>query len=187
MKTSAIISIAVATVLANGLMILGSTKSIRDDLTSVSGRVDDLTTKIEIRYTKNRISLTARERDCLTRNVFEEAGVESHEGKIAVAQVTGNRRKAGRWGKDMCSVIHSPAQFSWTLKPSKLQKTPKGELWEKSRQAVLDYESGARIAALAESKFYHTDYIRTPYWVDPNKKLTKIGAHIFYSEARKAS
>lgn len=86
----------------------------------------------------------------------------------------------------MCSVVYHKAQFSWTLSKKKRNSTPSGKLWNASVEAVKDFESGLRIENLETSKFYHTDYIKTPHWVDKQKELMKIGSHIFYSTARKA-
>ena len=65
--------------------------------------------------TSERLRYSTAEEDCLARNIYHEAGVEPTVGKYAVAQVTLNRLKDGRWGRDICSVVYSKAQFSWTL------------------------------------------------------------------------
>jgi len=127
------------------------------------------------------IQLSKRELNCLRKNVFYEAGVEDYYGKIAVAQVTYNRLKAGKWGKSICKVVYARKQFSWTAKESKLGK-PKGQLWKRSIKAVNDFISGTRIISLKDSLYFHTDYIKTPAWVnDQLKHDTQIGRHIFYS------
>ena len=41
-----------------------------------------------------------------------EAGSESYEGKLAVANVVLNRVKSGKWGSSIISVIYAPKQFS---------------------------------------------------------------------------
>ncbi|MBP8836536.1 MAG: cell wall hydrolase, partial [Lachnospira sp.] len=41
-----------------------------------------------------------------------EAGSESYEGKLAVANVVLNRVKSGKWGSSITSVIYAPKQFS---------------------------------------------------------------------------
>ena len=135
--------------------------------------------------TKKRVSLTPDEKLCLARNIFFEAGVEPHEGKIAVAQVTYNRLKTGRWGSYICDVVYSKAQFCWTLDRSKKWATPKGELWDRSLKAVSDFRNGVRVNDLSNSLYYHADYV-DPYWKDPSKKVSKIGRHIFYTAAKRA-
>lgn len=41
-----------------------------------------------------------------------EAGNESYEGKLAVANVVLNRVKSGKWGNSITSVVYAPKQFS---------------------------------------------------------------------------
>jgi spore germination cell wall hydrolase CwlJ-like protein len=51
------------------------------------------------------ISISSKDIDCLARNIYYEAGSESEEGKVAVAMVTINRVRDGRFGKTICSVV----------------------------------------------------------------------------------
>ncbi|QDH83495.1 cell wall hydrolase [Achromobacter phage Motura] len=124
---------------------------------------------------------------CLAKNVFHEAGVETDNGKIAVAQVTLNRVAAGRWGDSICDVVYSPAQFSWTLQPHKVKEEPKGELWESSLQAAVRVLQGERNDELAESLFYYNpDKVRrTPAWASKKYMIGKVDSHIFFTQDRK--
>lgn len=127
-----------------------------------------------------RVNITQRERECLTKNIFHEAGVESFEGKIAVAQVTFNRLNSGRWGNDICSVVYAKKQFSWTLSQRKVNENPKGKLWRDSIAAKNAFLSGLRVKNLEKSKHYHTDYIKKPYWSKEKSVAARVGQHIFY-------
>jgi spore germination cell wall hydrolase CwlJ-like protein len=51
------------------------------------------------------INLSSKDVDCLARNIYYEAGNEPEEGKVAVAMVTINRVRDGRFGKTVCSVV----------------------------------------------------------------------------------
>jgi len=51
-------------------------------------------------------SVSSRDEECLARNIFYEAGSESEEGKAAVAIVTINRVKDGRFGNSICGVVN---------------------------------------------------------------------------------
>jgi len=132
-----------------------------------------------------KLSVSPKEFHCLAKNIFHESGVESKYGKIAVAQVTLNRLKTGRWGKDICSVVYAKKQFSWTINKKIRNSIPKGKLWEESVEVAKMFVNGKRVRGLENSHFYHTDYIRRPYWADPSKKVLVVGQHIFYSEDRK--
>lgn len=126
--------------------------------------------------------LTAKELDCLARNIYYEAGVENRAGKLAVAQVTLNRRNEGRWGNDLCKVVYAKAQFSWTLEKKKRWTKPSGELWEQSLAVAREFASGTRIRNLEDTQFYHTDYIPQPNWAQNMRVSHKIGQHIFYQK-----
>ena len=134
-------------------------------------------------HTNERLKYTSADADCLAKNIYHEAGIEPVEGKFAVAQVTLNRLKAKRWGNDICSVVYSKAQFSWTLSKKKRHAEPKGPLWEESRavaRTVLD--KGVRVPSLAQSTYYHADYIKEPLWAKSVVKIQQIGQHIFYKK-----
>ena len=126
-----------------------------------------------------KITLTDQDFECLARNIFYEAGIESFEGKIAVAQVTYNRLMSGRWGRTICRVVYAPHQFSWTADPNKRNRRPHGPLWQESQAAAREFVAGARISRLNTSQHYHADYVR-PRWGRAEHRIKQIGAHIFY-------
>ena len=128
-------------------------------------------------HTQDHVKYSAADVDCLAKNVYYEAGVESIEGKYAVAQVTINRLKAQRWGNSICKVVHAPKQFSWTLR--KHHEKPRGAAWEDSRQVAAHILSGARVRPLLTAHHYHADYVR-PKWAKNVAKIQQIGRHIFY-------
>jgi len=126
------------------------------------------------------ILISDREKTCLIRNVFFEAGSELHEGKIAVAQVTWNRVKDGRWGKDICQVVYAPGQFSWTVDADKRNRKIGGPGWEPTLEAVEDFLGGVRVVRLERSMFFHATHVR-PNWNKFAEKVREIGNHIFYA------
>ena len=126
---------------------------------------------------------TARDQECLAKNIFYEAASEPEEGKVAVAMVTLNRLNDPRYPKDICSVVkqrtHSVCQFSWFCMPVHLNKENK--VYEQAMDVALrvyvNYEkmSDVTLGAL----YYHADYVN-PRW--KLIKTTTIGRHIFYKE-----
>ena len=128
----------------------------------------------------NPISITEKNFKCLAKNIYYEAGAEDWHGKIAVAQVTLQRRNLGKWGKTMCDVVYAKSQFSWTLDKKKAHVIPSGPLWEASKKAARDFLNGYRIKGLA-ADHYHADYIKKPKWAKTMKGEMKIGRHIFYT------
>ncbi len=139
---------------------------------------------VVVEQAPTEIKYSSRDVDCLARNIYYEAGIESREGKIAVAQVTLNRVKSGYWGKNICKVVYSPAQFSWTKEKRRAWIQPKGPAWEESKRIadqVLSF--GIRLKPLRKALFYHADYV-APKWRDGSKRIIKVGQHIFYTQAK---
>lgn len=156
-------------------------KSIGRDVRDIKGQVEELT---QVVNSGRKLVFSDADRKCLAMNIFYEAGVEDHIGKVAVAHVTLNRWKTKRWGDSICSVVYAKAQFSWTLDKKKRHATPKGKLWNESQKVAKEVLDGARVSTLNGSLFYHTDYIKTPKWADERHLIEQIGQHIFYTKAK---
>lgn len=160
--------------------VQGEISELRSEVTKLRSEVAVLQKAVVYRSAE-KIAISTKELDCLAKNIFHEAGIEPIEGKIAVAQVTLNRLKSGRWGKDICSVVFHKAQFSWTNDKKKIKSVPKGPLWDSSvRVAESFVKEGKRIKGLENSGFYHTNYIQPPEWSKSKRVAHKIGQHIFY-------
>jgi spore germination cell wall hydrolase CwlJ-like protein len=142
------------------------------------------TTELVLFKDLHPIKYTGRDLDCLARNIFFEAGTEDTMGKYAVAQVTLNRVASGYWGHNVCAVVYSPNQFSWTSDRELATTKLDSENWHESRavaQAVLG--QGYRVKTLKKALFYHADYTNPP-WTDHDKVVGKVGRHIFYTKAK---
>jgi spore germination cell wall hydrolase CwlJ-like protein len=126
---------------------------------------------------------------CLTDNIYYEAGFEPYEGQLAVAQVTLNR--AHENPRDVCQVVYfkkvnpsthkKEAAFSWTLgkkwRPKGINRKAYGEC-KQLAQAVLT--KGLRSAIIDDGvEFYAAVYIH-PRWANEHEKVTTIGQHVFY-------
>ena len=126
--------------------------------------------------------------ECLTRNIYWEAAGEPFEGKVAVAQVTMNRLKDGRFGDSVCSVVHQRnviysqvvCQFTWTCQTAHRVRPVHAGAWQESeliaRKVMLE---NFKLPGLEKALYFHADYV-SPNWKKP--RLTKIGKHIFYAE-----
>ena len=129
-----------------------------------------------------------KELDCLARNIYYEAGHESFEGKVAVAQVTLNRVKSGKFANSVCAVVYQKnvvyqkvvCQFSWYCNsPSSLKVINKDVYKESENVAKKVLFENFRINSLEQAIYYHADYV-SPGW--KKQSITKIGRHIFYKE-----
>ena len=133
--------------------------------------------------TGKKISLTDKEFDCLSRNIYWEAKTEPLVGQIAVAHVTYNRVMSGKWGDNFCSVVFARKQFSWTNFKHIRNAQPKSKKeWIRAKHSAILFTNGVRVNNLDNSMFYYADYIKKPKW--DFTKLIKddhIGQHIFYA------
>lgn len=145
------------------------------------GNTATVQSPIHLYRTLDRITLDKKNLECLAKNIYHEAGVESLEGKLAVAQVTFNRVNRGRWGGTVCQVVYAKSQFSWTLDKNKVKEKPAGRLWEASVAAAQQYLDGYRVNNLLDSTHYHTDWIETPRWARQHRPVQRIGSHLFYA------
>jgi spore germination cell wall hydrolase CwlJ-like protein len=130
----------------------------------------------------------SKQLDCLTRNIYWEAGSEPFEGKVAVAQVTLNRVESGRFARDICGVVYQKnivydkviCQFSWYCDGSSLRKTIYPAHWKESEEVAKKVLlEGFRLPSLKNAMYFHADYVN-PQWGKP--KVAKFGRHIFYAE-----
>jgi Cell wall hydrolyses involved in spore germination len=146
--------------------------------------VEQARPQIEIHRTNQRIAYTKLDVFCLAKNIFHEAGVEDRLGKYAVAQVTLNRINNPRYPSTVCDVVMHRKQFSWANDRSIRWTHPRGKIWEESKQIAEQVLSqGYRVRGLEAANYYHADYVN-PFWKKPEAKIVKIGAHIFYAQAR---
>ena len=136
----------------------------------------------------SQITTEVRERQlaCLAKNIYYEAGNQSFEGKVAVAQVTINRTESGLYPSDICKTIYQKnivyekvlCQFSWvcdrTIAIKAINKANFKEAEEVAKKVLLE---GFRLPSLKEAMYFHGDYIN-PGW--KRERITKIGNHIFY-------
>lgn len=123
---------------------------------------------------------------CLALNIYREAGHEPFEGKVAVAQVTMNRTKHPQFPNTVCEVVYQKdsimgkivCQFSWYCDSAhRLRPVNKQAYDESYRVAKMVLLEDFQLESVKNALYYHADYVN-PNW--KKKKVTKIGAHIFY-------
>ena len=134
---------------------------------------------------------SSTEFQCMVANLYFEARGEGYEGMKAVAAVTVNRMKSGKYPRTLCGVIFQRKQFSWTHQKSwsSIQKIMTGSIKLSGKDAKA-YQNAVIIAAeatrktfsvdkLQDSLFYHAYYVH-PRWTRKMQKVAIVGSHIFY-------
>ena len=149
------------------------------------GISSDTKTILQITY-KQLTKDAQKEVDCLTDNIYYEAGYEPEDGKVAVALVTLNRLQDPRFPKDICGVVkqktQSTCQFSWFCESKKPVSSDRAkEIYDQARMVALHvYVNYDKLPDITNGAlFYHADYVN-PRW--KLEKTTTIGRHIFYKE-----
>ena len=172
-----------AAVFAGNAMYHSATDSISSTDSPVVEDQPQAQHQVMLYTDKQQVSHTAKDVECLARNIYYEAGVESMLGKIAVGTITVNRVRTHAWGRKICDVVYSPAQFSWTKEKKRGWVELKGRAWADSKAAAEAVLNGLKVRQLDSALYYHADYVQ-PKWRDDSKRVIKIGRHIFYTQAK---
>lgn len=120
---------------------------------------------------------------CLALNVYHEARGEPIEGQVAVALSTVNRAKKNN--ADLCDVVFSKGQYSWTITgarnkvvlaaylPKDKEAYSKALMVSKSALYMEDFTGGATS--------YHSLSVN-PVWSKTMRYVGTWGNHRFYKE-----
>ena len=138
--------------------------------------------------------VNSEELECMSKNIYFEAAMESTAGKLAVAQVTMNRVRSTHYPNTVCKVItqgrhykngfpvKDRCQFSWYCDGKGDEPREESRLWN-------DTQELAKYVLLRQDELpditdgalhYHADYITAPRWAGRKHKTAKIDTHIFY-------
>ena len=85
------------------------------------------------------INISSKDIDCLAKNIYYEAGSEPEEGKVAVAMVTINRVRDGRFGKTVCSVVDQRIVRVKTIEVSEEKMIRTGFFGTPEKQTVKSF------------------------------------------------
>ena len=120
------------------------------------------------------------EQECLAGAVYFEARSEPLQGQLAVADVVINRASSGRYPTTICAVVTQRAQFSFIRNGRFPEADRSSEAWR--RAVAIARISRERLANQVAPNvlWYHADYV-APVWRRNLTRVSKIGAHIFYS------
>lgn len=127
-----------------------------------------------------------RESYCLSAAIYYESGYEPKRGKEAVAQVILNRKAHKDYPNTICGVVfhndhmRNRCQFSFAC-DGKPERPKNNRAWADSVKVAASFlDKGNRMRSMRKATHYHADYVR-PKWASKLNRISKIGAHIFYS------
>ena len=122
---------------------------------------------------------------CLAKNIYFEAGNQPLAGRIAVGQVTINRKNHGMFPHTICEVVYQGGetrhrcQFSWYC-DGKSDVPTDSETWMESIILAFRLLNFDDMDITEGSLWYHANYIDKPYWSDELTPTVVINNHIFY-------
>jgi spore germination cell wall hydrolase CwlJ-like protein len=129
-----------------------------------------------VSYSREDLKLLA----CL---VHSEAGTQSYEGKLAVANVVLNRVKSSKYGGSIKSVIYQPGQFSVANSGSLAKQLSNYDNYNSNSQQLSVKAAKAALEGANNigSRLYFHSYkaaVRKGY--DKKKTSVKLGDHLFW-------
>jgi len=138
------------------------------------------------------------ELECMSKNIYFEAAMESTAGKLAVAQVTLNRVKSHHYPNTVCSVVkqgkhyesgfpvRDRCQFSWYCDGKHDTPSIGGRMWRQSQEVAMYVLENKELLDITDgATHYHADYIENPRWAIARHKTMQIDTHIFYNKNKK--
>ena len=141
--------------------------------------------------------VNSEELECMSKNIYFEAGMESTAGKLAVAQVTMNRVRSTHYPNTVCKVItqgihykngfpvKDRCQFSWYCDGKLDEPHIKSSMWRASQEIAKYVLTTPDLKDITDgATHYHADYISSPRWASPRRRTVEIDTHIFYNKSK---
>jgi spore germination cell wall hydrolase CwlJ-like protein len=129
-----------------------------------------------VSYSKEELKLLA----CL---VHSEAGTQSYEGKLAVANVVLNRVKSSKYGGTIKSVIYQPGQFSVAKSGSLAKQLANYENYNSQSQKLSIKAAKAALEGsnnIGTRLYFHSYKSAIKKGYDKKKDSVKLGDHLFW-------
>ena len=142
--------------------------------------------------------VNSEELECMSKNIYFEAAMESTAGKLAVAQVTMNRVRSTHYPNTVCKVItqgihykngfpvKDRCQFSWYCDGKLDEPHTTSSMWRASQEIAKYVLTTPDLKDITDgATHYHADYISSPRWASPRRRTVEIDTHIFYNNTRR--
>jgi spore germination cell wall hydrolase CwlJ-like protein len=129
-----------------------------------------------VSYSQEDLKLLA----CL---VHSEAGTQSYEGKLAVANVVLNRVKSSKYGGSIKSVIYQPGQFSVANSGSLAKQLSNYDNYRSNSQQLSVKAAKAALEGsnnIGSRLYFHSYKAAVRKGYDKKKTSVKLGDHLFW-------
>lgn len=130
----------------------------------------------EVAYTEEELKLLA----CL---VHSEAGDQSYEGKLAVANIVLNRVKSKQYPNTIKDVIYQPGQFTVAKNGSLAKQLERYESYSSTSQLLTIKAAKAALSGannIGNRLYFHTYKLAVKKGYDKKKNAVKIQDHLFW-------
>lgn len=112
---------------------------------------------------------------CLAKVVLHEAGNQSREGQLAVAQVVMNRVASPLFPDTICGVVMQRGQFF-----NVHAYNPRHDArWETAIEVAIDARNRMSAPVIADAIFFHAAHAR-PSFHRSRQRVVQLGDHVFY-------
>lgn len=123
---------------------------------------------------------------CLAENLYHETKGESYQGILAVANVTMNRVKSGKFPNNICQVVKqrnlSGCQFSWVCQRKRIDDKKKFFEMIRISEQIMSGRIPMNVVSY-DVLWYHSKHVK-PYWSRYGQFMGRIGSHLFYKGLR---
>ena len=119
----------------------------------------------------------AKSVECMAKVVLHEAGNQSREGKVAVAQTLVNRLKAGRFGDTICAVANQKGQFFHIAGFPPRRDT---DGWQEAVEISHSVLAGQAQTVAPGAMYFRASYAPTNAFFRTRERVATVGAHVFY-------
>lgn len=124
------------------------------------------------------VSVDAESVECMAKVVLHEAGNQSHEGKIAVAQTLVNRLKAGgRFGDSICEVVNQKGQY---FRIASFHPRKDSDGWQEAVEVAHEVLAGQTDPVAPGAMYFRASYAPANAFFRKRERVATVGAHVFY-------
>ena len=136
----------------------------------------------EIKY-RDAMDYTQEELKLLACLVHSEAGDQSYEGKLAVANIVINRVKSSKYPNTIYKVIYQPGQFTVAKNGSLSKQLDKYDSYSSTSQLLSIKAARAALEGannIGNRLYFHTYKLAKSKGYDQKKNCVRIEDHLFW-------